>query len=73
MTDHTQEEQRAKWLDLAERAIDTINTIDLLTPATPTMEPDWWVHMMDIRRKLYDAIAATAPPTSDGDAADTGE
>lgn len=69
MNDYTQDGQRAKWLDLAERTIDTINTIDLLAPATPTTEPSWWVHMMDIRSKLYDAIAA--PVSADGDEEET--
>ncbi len=60
MNDYTQDGQREKWHDLAHRTIDAINAIDDDTPTTPTVEPSWWVHMTDIRGKMYDAIAAAA-------------
>lgn len=63
MNDHTQDGQREKWLYLAQKTIDAINAIDDDTPAKPTMEPNWWVQMIDVRRGLYDAIAASAVRT----------
>lgn len=60
MNNHTQDGQREKWRHLAQKTLDAINKIDDDTPATPTTEPNWWVHMIDIRIELYDAIAAIA-------------
>lgn len=60
MNDHTQDGLREKWRYLAQKTLDAINAIDADTPATPIAEPRWWVKMTDIRRKLYDAIAASA-------------
>ncbi len=56
MSDYTQDGQRDKWLDLAKKTLAQIQAIDKDTPATPTEEPEWWVQMNGVRRKLYTVL-----------------
>ena len=39
------------WLDLCEKVINKIDKIDDETPWQET-EPEWWIHMQDVRRAL---------------------
>lgn len=38
-----------------EALLDKIRVIDKETPWQPT-EPEWWVEMMEIRSKAFDAV-----------------
>jgi hypothetical protein len=48
----TQDDCRRSFADMAKTVITGIDRIDHATPAQPVEEPDWWVEMIDIQRKL---------------------